>query len=198
MKLILNDHVEHLGERGDSVVVKPGYARNYLLPKGLAYLDTPGNRRRFEQEQRTWEEMDLERHSAAEKVAAEIQGTELRFERRAGEKDVLFGSVNVADIARGLAEQGFEIDRRRVMLDHPIKELGSFEVTIQIHRDIPVSIPVHVTRPGDQVVPTREEAPAEEATDSADPGAGFDGSAAAEPEAAPETAEPREPEAAAE
>ena len=96
MKVILNDHIEHLGERGDSVVVKPGYARNYLVPKGLAYLDTPGNRMRFEQEQNRWEEMDLHRRSAAEKVAAAMHGYGARFERRAGEKDVLFGSVSAA------------------------------------------------------------------------------------------------------
>ena len=91
MKVILNDHIEHLGERGDAVVVKPGYANNYLLPKGLAYADTPGNRRRFGQDQRRWEEMDVKRRGAAEKLAADLQGTKLAFERRAGEKNVLFG-----------------------------------------------------------------------------------------------------------
>ena len=98
MRVILNDHIDHLGERGDVVEVKPGYARNYLLPKGLAYLESDGNRRRFEEEQKNWEEMDLNRRSAAEKMAADLDGTELLFERRAGEKDVLFGSVNIADI----------------------------------------------------------------------------------------------------
>ena len=73
MKVILNDYIEQLGERGDSVVVKRGYARNYLLPKGLAYPDTPGNRRRFAQEQKKWEEMDLERRSAGEKLASELK-----------------------------------------------------------------------------------------------------------------------------
>ena len=91
MKVILNDYIEHLGERGDSVTVKPGFARNYLLPKGLAYPDTPGNRKRFDEEQKNWEEMDLERRSAAEKLAADLDGNKLLFERRAGERDVLFG-----------------------------------------------------------------------------------------------------------
>ena len=72
MKVILNDHIDHLGERGDVVTVKPGYARNYLLPKGLAYLDTPGNRMRFDEEQTRWEEMDLGRRTAAEKMAADM------------------------------------------------------------------------------------------------------------------------------
>lgn len=150
MKVILNDHIENLGERGDMVTVKPGYARNYLLPMGLAYLDTPGNRMRFEEEQTKWEEMDLGRRTAAEKMAADMVGTELLFERRAGEKDVLFGSVNIADIGRELADRGFDIDRRRILLGHPIKELGSFEVDVQVHRDIKVTIPVHVVRPGEQ------------------------------------------------
>lgn len=162
MKVILNDFIEHLGERGDSVQVKPGFARNYLLPKGLAYPDTPGNRRRFEQEQAHWEEMDLTRRSAADALSKDMDGTELVFERRAGEKDVLFGSVSVADIAGDLAEMGFEIDRKRVMLDHPIKELGNFSVDINIHRDVKVTIPIFVVRPGEE--PDRggdEESPAE-------------------------------------
>lgn len=149
MKVILNDYIEHLGERGDSVAVKRGYANNYLLPKGLAYPDTPGNRRRFEQEQKQWEEMDLERRSAGEKLAADMEGTRLAFERRAGEKDVLFGSVNIADIHRELQTRGFEIDRKRILLEHPIKELGAFHVDLQIHRDIKVTLPVTVVRPGE-------------------------------------------------
>jgi large subunit ribosomal protein L9 len=149
MKVILNDYIEHLGERGDSVVVKRGYANNYLLPKGLAYPDTPGNRRRFEQEQKNWEEMDIERRSAGEKIAAELDGTKLAFERRAGEKDVLFGSVSVADIHRELQGRGFDLDRKRILLEHPIKELGAFDVVVQIHRDISVTLPVRVVRPGE-------------------------------------------------
>lgn len=149
MKVILNDYIEHLGERGDSVVVKRGYANNYLLPKGLAYPDTPGNRRRFDQEQNSWEEMDLERRSAGEKLAASLDGTKLAFERRAGEKDVLFGSVSVTDIHRELRERGFDLDRKRILLEHPIKELGAVDVVVQIHRDISVTIPVRVVRPGE-------------------------------------------------
>lgn len=150
MKVILNDHIEHLGERGDSVVVKPGYARNYLLPKGLAYPDSPGNRRRFEEEQSHWEDMDLKRRGAAEKLAGELNGTKLLFERRAGEQKVLFGSVTTTDIVRELAKLGFELDRRRVVLEHPIKELGATEIVVQIHRDISVTIPVQVVRPGEE------------------------------------------------
>jgi len=150
MKVILNDHVEHLGERGDAVTVKPGYARNYLLPQGLAYPDTPGNRRRFEEEQDRWEEMDLQRRSAADKLAADLKGTELVFERRAGENDVLFGSVNLVDIGRALADKGFDIDRRRIQLHEPIKELGTQTVDVRVYMDTSVAITVHVVRPGQE------------------------------------------------
>jgi len=150
MKVILNDYVEHVGERGDTVDVKPGFARNYLVPKGLAYPDTAGNRRRFEQEQTHWEALDLKRRTAAEKAAHELDGVELLFERRAGERDVLFGSVTSADIAKALAEKGYEIDRRKVLLDEPIKALGRFEVQIHIHRAIKVTVPFEVVRPGEQ------------------------------------------------
>ena len=163
MKVILNDYIEHLGERGDSVEVKPGFARNYLLPKGLAYPDTPGNRRRFEQEQKHWEEMDLTRRSAADSLSKELDGVELLFERRAGEKDVLFGSVSVADIAKELADKGFEVDRKRVMLAHPFKELGNYEVQINIHRDVKVTLPVCVGRPGEDPNRGGEEVVAPEA-----------------------------------
>ncbi len=178
MRVILNDHVEHLGERGKVVDVKPGYARNYLLPKGLAYVDTPGNRKLFEQEQKRWEELDLKRRSAAEQVAASLEGVELLFERRASEKDVLFGSVTTHDIAAALAERGIEIDRRKIQLHSPIKELGSFEVPVAIHREITVSIPVHVVRPGEQpgaagaaetATEETEEAPAVETAGEAAP-----------------------------
>ena len=157
MKVILNDYVEHLGERGDTVEVKPGYARNYLLPKGLAYLDSEGNRRRFAEEQQNWEELELRRRSAAEKAAQQMDGVELLFERRASEKDVLFGSVTSVDIARALLDKGYEVDRRGVVLAEPIKSVGNYQVDILIHREVRVTVPVHVVRPGEQ--PHEVEAP---------------------------------------
>ena len=190
MKVILNDYIEHLGERGDSVVVKRGYANNYLLPKGLAYPDTPGNRRRFEQEQTNWEEMDLERRSAGEKLAASLDGTKLAFERRAGEKDVLFGSVSVTDIHRELQERGFDLDRKRILLEHPIKELGAVDVVVQIHRDISVTIPVRVVRPGEDPDAIAPEFVAEGRLEVADE----DLSAEIHAEAAPEAIEDAAPE----
>ncbi len=168
MKVILNDHVEHLGERGAFVEVKPGYARNYLLPQGLAYLDTPGNRRLFDQQQNRWQEMGLSRRTAAEAVQLSMKGIELLFERRAGEKNVLFGSVTSADIGRELVEKGFDIDKRRVHLGDVIKELGNFEAVVNIHRDIAVTIPVHVIRPGGQVEEVVEEVVEEAETAAAE------------------------------
>jgi large subunit ribosomal protein L9 len=166
MQVILNDHVEHLGERGDRVQVKAGYARNFLLPKGLAYTDTVGNARRFDAEQSHWEEMDLKRRGAAEKMAADLGALELIFERRAGEKDVLFGSVSAMDVSRELAERGFEIDKRRVLLAEPLKSIGSFEVDVHVHREITVTLPVYVVRPGEQPVRPGDE-PAEETVEAA-------------------------------
>ncbi|NOZ79199.1 MAG: 50S ribosomal protein L9 [Acidobacteria bacterium] len=179
MKVILNEYVEHLGERGVVVEVKPGYARNYLLPKRLAYIDTPGNRKLFEQEQKQWEETDLKRRSAAEQVAAGLEGVELIFERRASEKDVLFGSVTTHDIAAELASRGIEIDRRKINLSNPIKELGSFKVPVVVHREITVTLPVYVVRPGEQPVTSEPEVEAEAAVPPGEP-------AEAGPEAAPE------------
>jgi large subunit ribosomal protein L9 len=192
MKVILNDFIEHLGERGDSVVVKRGYAANYLLPKGLAYPDTPGNRRRFEQEQKNWEEMDLERRSAGEKLAAELDGTKLAFERRAGEKDVLFGSVSVADIHRELQERGFDLDRKRIQLEHPIKELGAYDVVVQIHREIAVTLPIRVVRPGEDPDAIAPEFVAEGRLEIADEELPAEGEATSEAveEAAAESEEP--------
>jgi large subunit ribosomal protein L9 len=166
MKVILNDYVEHLGERGDSVVVKPGHARNHLFPKGLAYPDTVGNRRRFEEEQANWEEMDLSRRTAAEKVVADLTGMALLFERRAGENDVLFGSVNVADIGRALADKGIEIDRRRIALDEAIKAIGSSTVEVKVYMEMVVPVTIHVVRPGEKPGQSDEVAEAEAEADA--------------------------------
>ena len=190
MKVILNDHVENLGERGDSVNVKPGYANNFLVPQGLAYPDTPANRRRFEQEQKNWEEMDLGRRNAAEKLAADLDGTVLAFERRAGEKDVLFGSVSVADIHRELVSRGFDIDRRRIRLDSPIKELGASDVVVHIYRDLDVTLPIRVVRPGEDPDAIAPEFVAEGALEIEDEG---DVEVEAGAEATPEPSEADEP-----
>lgn len=149
MKVILNDHVANLGDRGAVCDVKPGYARNFLIPKGLAYVLNDANRARFEQEQKRWEQQQAREKTAAEDLAARLAGTELTFRRRAGEADALYGSVTASDIAAALAERGFDIDRRRIVIPHHIKRLGTHEAVIHLHRDVRVPVAIHVEREGE-------------------------------------------------
>jgi large subunit ribosomal protein L9 len=148
MKVILNDYVENLGDRGATCDVKTGYARNYLIPKGLAYQATPGNLARFRHEQKRWEEKQASEKGAAESIASRLAGLELKFVRRAGEADALYGSVTTTDIAEALAVRGFEIERRSIQLAAHIKRLGSFTAEIHLHRDVRVPITLHVEREG--------------------------------------------------
>jgi large subunit ribosomal protein L9 len=148
MKVILNDHVEHLGDRGAICVVKPGFARNYLIPKGFAYEATPANLARFQQEQKQWLQVQAKEKGVAEALASQIAGIELTFLRRAGEGDALYGSVTSSDIAEALAGKGFTIDRRKIELAHHIKRLGTFTAELHLHRDVRVPITLHVGREG--------------------------------------------------
>ena len=150
MKVILNEHVEHLGDRGTTCDVKPGYARNYLIPKGLAYTATATNLARFKQESKSWDETEAKEKTTAEALAAKLVGVELKFTRRAGEGDALYGSVTAADITEALAKKGFEIDRRRVELAHHIKRLGTFTAEVHLHRDVRAPITLHVEREGEE------------------------------------------------
>jgi len=149
MKVILNDHVEHLGDRGTILEVKRGFARNYLIPKSLAYEATPTNLARFKQETKGWEQKEAHEKVAAEAVAARLAGIELTFLRRAGEGDALYGSVTASDVAGALAERGVEIDRRRIELAQHIKRLGTFNAEIHLHREVRVPITLHVEREGE-------------------------------------------------
>ncbi len=144
MKVILNDHVESLGDRGTTVEVKPGFARNFLIPKGLAYEATPANLARFKQETKRWEVRQTKEKGEAEAMAATLAGIELTFRRRAGEEDILYGSVTASDIADALAEKGITIERRKVALAQHIKRLGTFTAEIHLHRDVRVPITLHV------------------------------------------------------
>ncbi len=143
MKVILNDHVEHLGDRGTTLEVKPGYARNYLIPKGLAYEATPANLARFKEQTKSWEQMEAKNKGEAEHIAGQLAGVELTFVRRAGEGDALYGSVTSSDVADALAERGLTVDRRKIELEH-IKRLGTFTAEVKLHRDVRVPITVHV------------------------------------------------------
>ena len=143
MKVILNDQVENLGDRGATLEVKPGYARNYLIPKGLAYAATAANLARFKQETRNWEQVQAKEKGEAQVIAGQLAGTELTFVRRAGEGDALYGSVTSTDVAEALAERGLAVDRRKIELEH-IKRLGTFTAEIKLHRDVRVPVTLHV------------------------------------------------------
>jgi large subunit ribosomal protein L9 len=144
MKVILNEHVPNLGDRGQILEVKPGFARNYLLPKGLAYEATPTNLARFAAEQKRWEAKQEKEKASAAQLAEKLAGLELTFSRRAGEADTLYGSVTAADVAEALEAKGFAVDRRQVVLPQHIKRLGTYTVELHLHRDVRVPITVHV------------------------------------------------------
>ncbi|MFQ5513274.1 MAG: 50S ribosomal protein L9 [Myxococcota bacterium] len=142
--LILTEDIEKLGHAGDVVHVKPGYARNYLLPQGKAMLATKGRVRELEHKKRVIEERLRKQIANHEAMARRLDETELEFRVRAGGEGKLFGSVTSAEIARRLAEQGVEIDRRRIELDDPIKQLGEYEVAIRLHREVTGRVRVRV------------------------------------------------------
>lgn len=147
-KVLLREDIDTLGGRGEVVKVRAGYARNYLLPQGLATLATKGNIKQIEGERTA-----LLKKASVEKSTAEAQGEQmkdisLQFERKAGEHGVLFGSVTSMDIAQALQEKGYEIDRRKIVLKDAIKETGDYTVTVKLHREVPLQIPVTVTAEG--------------------------------------------------
>jgi large subunit ribosomal protein L9 len=146
MEVILREHVEHLGRRGDVVKVADGYARNYLLPRKLALTVTVGNRKQIERERKVAEKRDADERLAADAMAARLAGLEVVIARRVGETDALYGSVTSADIAEALAAKGFEVDRRRVQLAEAIKQLGEFDVPMKLHREVTAAVKVVVTK----------------------------------------------------
>jgi large subunit ribosomal protein L9 len=146
MQVILRDRLENLGSAGDVVTVKPGYARNYLIPKGLAYEATAANLKRMERERATLEKVASEQLKAARERAGSIEAVSVTFNARAGEEGKLFGSITTADIAEKLAEQGVEVDRKQILLDEPIKALGVFPVAIRLHADVKPEIKVWVIK----------------------------------------------------
>ncbi len=148
MKLILKERVENLGEPGDIVTVKDGYARNYLLPRGLAFEASPANIRRLEQEKAQAEERARKEYLEAKRRAAKLEDLVLTFHARAGEDGKLYGSVTAADVADRANEQGldFQVDRKQVILAEPIKALGIFKVPVRLHPQVEVSLEVRVER----------------------------------------------------
>ena len=144
MEVILREHVEHLGQRGDVVKVAAGYARNYLLPRKLALAVTDNNKRQIEREKKLAEARDLEEKSQAEAIAARLTQLDVEIARRVGENDTLYGSVTSQDIAQALKEKGFDIDKRKITLAEPLKALGESTIPVKIHRDVTAQLRVKV------------------------------------------------------
>lgn len=146
MDVILRQDVEKLGKTGDIVTVKDGYARNFLLPRGMAFEATSGNRRRLEAERLQREKKAAAEGDAARALAARLEPVSLTFTMKAGDGDKLFGSVTSTDIAERLKAEGFEIDRKAVELEEPIKALGVYKVPIRLHHDAKPEIRVWVVK----------------------------------------------------
>jgi large subunit ribosomal protein L9 len=144
IEVILREDVKDLGRAGALVRVKPGYARNYLLPRGLAYEATEGNKRRIESEQRARvAKLTAEKGDAAA-LAERLGSVRLTLKAKAGEGDKLFGSITTADLAEALAQAGYPVDKRKIALDHPLKTLGTHQVPVRIHPEVPAEFTVVV------------------------------------------------------
>src|SRR5207245_7205434 len=146
MQIILQEDIEKLGHRGDVVTVKPGYARNFLLPRKLAIEATSGNMKVLERIRTSLAKKTATELEAAQKQATLLNGVSLKFTRKTGENDQMFGSVTSADIAEGLAAQGFKADKRQVQLAEPIKIIGESQVTIKVFSDVTAQIQVSVEK----------------------------------------------------
>jgi large subunit ribosomal protein L9 len=144
MEVILREHVDNLGRRGDIVKVAEGYARNYLLPRKLALAVTEGNKRQIEHERKLAEARELEEKTQAEAYAQRLAQTEIEIPRRVGENDTLYGSVTSGDIAHALQAKQFEIDKKKIVLPEPLKALGEFTVPVKIHREVTAQVKVKV------------------------------------------------------
>jgi len=144
IEVILREDVKSLGKSGELVRVKPGYARNYLLPQGLAYEATEGNKKRIAAETRARTVRDQAERTEAERHAATLSGVTLTLAGKAGEEGKLFGSITAHDIAEALAKAGHTVDRRRIEMDHPLKSLGYHTVRVRLHPDVHAEVRVSV------------------------------------------------------
>jgi len=142
IEIILKEHVEHLGRRGEVVKVASGYARNYLFPRKLALAVTDENKRQIERERAKAEAHEAEEIEAARSLAAALEGLELSIGRRVGEQNALYGSVTTADIAEALAARNIDVDRRKIQLVDPLKTLGEHTVPVKVHREVTAQLKV--------------------------------------------------------
>lgn len=146
MDVILLQRIEKLGQMGDVVRVRPGYARNYLLPQKKALRATKANRATFEAGRAELEATNLKRRSEAERVAERVQGLAVVMIRSAGEAGQLYGSVSARDVAQAATDAGLSVDRTQVVLDHPIKALGLYGVRVMLHPEVVIEVTVNVAR----------------------------------------------------
>lgn len=160
MKVILTEEIRGLGTRGDIVTVKDGYARNFLLPKNLAREASAGNLKQIEHERRKWALLAQQEKDVAQKAANAVKGVKIQIEKRVGEHGHLFGSVTANEIADALMAKGIEVDKRRIEVASPIKNIGVHDVEVRLHREVSATIQVEVVPMG---VERLEEAPAAEA-----------------------------------
>lgn len=144
MEVILREDIKTLGKAGELVKVKPGYARNYLLPKGLAYEATEGNKKRIASETKARGVRLAAEKAEAEGQAAKLGGVHLTLARKAGEGDRLFGSITAQDIADALAAKGHQVDKRKIELEHPIKTVGEHTVPLRLHHEVVAEIRLSV------------------------------------------------------
>jgi large subunit ribosomal protein L9 len=147
MEVILREEIEKLGRRGDVVKVAAGYARNYLLPKRLAVAANESNKKIVEQEKQAYLRRESKEIGDANDLAKMMGSVEVTIAQKAGENDQLFGSVTAQDIVAALEKAGYTIDRKKVNLAEPIKALGDYKVTVKLHREVSVELPVHVIKP---------------------------------------------------
>jgi large subunit ribosomal protein L9 len=154
MEVILRAHVDNVGKRGEIVKVADGYARNYLLPRKLALLATEGNKKHVERERKIVEAREAAEKSQAEAIAAKLTSIEISISRRVGDTEQLYGSVTAADVAEFLKTQGFEIDRRKLILPEPIKAIGQHTVPLKLHREVTVPLKVNVVKEGGEATTT--------------------------------------------
>ena len=144
IEVILREDIKTLGKAGQMVRVKPGYARNFLLPNGLAYEATEGNKKRIEGEAKARAARQTAERAEADQIAASLRGLTLTITGKAGEEGKLFGSITVQDIADALARQGRQVDRRRIVLEHPIKTVGHHTVTVRLHPEVQAELNLSV------------------------------------------------------
>ena len=148
MEVILREHVDNLGRRGEVVKVADGYARNYLLPRKLALLVTEGNKKQIERERAKFDAKEAEEQKQAGAVADRLASVDVVISRKVGETEALYGSVTSGDIADALVAKGFDLDKRKLQLPDPIKKLGEFEVPVKLHRDVITNVKVRVVAEG--------------------------------------------------